>query len=580
MFKKIYRGGEKKFFLKKYPPPSGGERDRDLRGIDTWVFCSAGYYQNTLSPTQWITKCGDGFRAGSEKCDDGNTLSGDGCLGDCSSVEAGCVCIGGSPTSKDTWTKWGIGFYQNDASNPTLWVSKWGDSIKVISEAWDDGNLVSGDGCSSTWTIEYGFVWSGGTIYVKDTWVDWTTGFYPNADQSQWVPHCGDSKRAGSEAWDDGNTANGDGWSSSWTVETGASWYGGSITSKDTWVFCNAGYYQNTLSPTQWITKCGDGFRAGSEKCDDSNTSSGDGCLGVCSSVEAGWVCTGGSPTSKDTCIKWNIGFYQNDASNPILWIPKWGDGIRVSTETWDDGNLISGDGCSSVCTIESGFAWSGGSIYIKDTWVAWTSGLYTNTDQSQCIPHCGDGFRAGSEKCDDGNTSSSDGCLNDCSSVEAGFVCSGGSPTSKDTCIKWDRGFYQNDVSNPTQWVPKWGDGLRVSYEHWDDGNLISEDGWSFDCMEIESGWAWFGGYFGVTDVWVQCDLGYDPNPDYSKCIGATVPRDVNAMAAASQIGAITGVSSNLVLTVFSSSSSSSSNSFGMLNQIQLVIFFFNILK
>ena len=271
----------------------------------------------------------------------------------------------------------------------------------------------------------------------------------------------------------------------------------------------------------------------------------------------------------------WGNGYYQNDVSNPTLWVSKWGDGIKVSSEAWDDGNLISGDGCSSVCTIESGFAWSGGTIYAKDTWVAWTSGLYTNTDQSQCIPHCGDGFRAGSEKCDDGNTSSGDGCLSDCSSVEAGFVCSCGNPTSKDTCTKWDKGFYQNDASNPTKWVPKWGDGLRVSYEHWDDGNLISGDGWSSDCMEIESGWAWFGGYFGVTDVWVQCDLGYDPNPDYSKCIGATVPRDVNAMAAASQIGAITGVASNLVVTIFSSSSSSSSNSFGMLNQIQLVISF-----
>ena len=349
-------------------------------------------------------------------------------------------------------------------------------------------------------------MWSGGSIYVKDTWVDWTSGLYPNTDQSQWIPHCRD------------------------------------------------------------------GFRAGSEKCDDSNTSYGDGCLNDCSSVEAGWMCTGGSPTSKDTCIKWNIGFYQNDASNPILWIPKWGDSLRVNTETWDDGNLISGDGCSSVCSIESGFAWSGGSIYVKDTWVAWTSGLYTNTDKSQCIPHCGDGLRTGSEKCDDGNTSSGDGCLSNWSSVEAGFVCSGGSPTSKDTCTKWDKGFYQNDSLNPTQWVPKWGDGLRVSYEHWDDGNLISGDGWSLDCMAIESGWAWFGGYFGVTDVWVQCDLGYDPNPDYSTCIGASVPRDTSAMAAAAQIGAYMGIASNLVLTVFSSSSSSS-NSFGMLNQIQLVI-------
>ena len=266
------------------------------------------------------------------------------------------------------------------------------------------------------------------------------------------------------------------------------------------------------------------------------------------------------------------IGYSGSNPSYPTVCKEIWGDGLKVGTEQWDDGNVIIGDGWSSVCNIKSGFAWSGGSIYAKDTWVYWTAGLYTNTDKSQCIPHCGDGFRAGSEKCDDGNTSSGDGCLNNCSSVEAGFVCSGGSPTFKDTCTKWDKGFYQNNSSNPTKWVPKWGDGFRVSYEHWDDGNLISGDGWSSDCMEIETGWVWFSENFGVADVWVLCDLGYDPNPDYSKCIGATVPRDVNVMAAASEIGAYTGVSSDLTLTVFSPSTSSS-NSFGMVNQIQLAI-------
>ena len=30
------------------------------------------------------------------------------------------------------------------------------------------------------------------------------------------------------------------------------------------------------------------------------------------------------------------------------------------------------------------------------------------------CVPHCGDGLRAGTEKCDDGNTANSDGCKSD----------------------------------------------------------------------------------------------------------------------------------------------------------------------
>ena len=45
--------------------------------------------------------------------------------------------------------------------------------------------------------------------------------------------------------------------------------------------------------------------------------------------------------------------------------------------------------------------------------------------------------------------------------------------------------------------------------------------------------------------------------------------------MAAAFQAAAYTGLSTNLIVTLFSSSSSSSSNSFGMINQIQLVIIF-----
>ena len=61
------------------------------------------------------------------------------------------------------------------------------------------------------------------------------------------------------------------------------------------------------------------------------------------------------------------------------------GDGYRISQEKWDDGNNISGDGCSSTWIIEPSFIWSGGSSSIKDT----------------CIAFWGDGFRLISEQCD-----------------------------------------------------------------------------------------------------------------------------------------------------------------------------------
>lgn len=41
---------------------------------------------------------------------------------------------------------------------------------------------------------------------------------------------------------------------------------------------------------------------------------------------------------------------------NALICTPVCGDGKKLSIEQCDDGNILSGDGCSSICTIESGF--------------------------------------------------------------------------------------------------------------------------------------------------------------------------------------------------------------------------------
>ena len=46
--------------------------------------------------------------------------------------------------------------------------SVWGNGFRTGTEAWDDGNIVSGDGCSSTWTVEIGYKCTGGSISSKD----------------------------------------------------------------------------------------------------------------------------------------------------------------------------------------------------------------------------------------------------------------------------------------------------------------------------------------------------------------------------------------------------------------------------
>jgi len=50
------------------------------------------------------------------------------------------------------------------------------------------------------------------------------------------------------------------------------------------------------------VTRCGDGFRVGTEVCDDGDLVNGNGCTSTCT-IEAGFECGGGSSTSADSCI-------------------------------------------------------------------------------------------------------------------------------------------------------------------------------------------------------------------------------------------------------------------------------------
>ena len=62
------------------------------------------------------------------------------------------------------------------------------------------------------------------------------------------------------------------------------------------------------------------------------------------------------------------------------------GNDILEPGEECDDGNVVSGDGCSSICLIES-----------------------------PQEPVCGNGVKEGSEECDDGNNINGDGCSSTC---------------------------------------------------------------------------------------------------------------------------------------------------------------------
>jgi cysteine-rich repeat protein len=84
--------------------------------------------------------------------------------------------------------------------------------------------------------------------------------------------------------------------------------------------------------------------------CDDNNNDNNDGCNRLCM-VELGWTCQGGSSTGPDTCTE------------------TCGDGRNYHSfaNECDDGNTVDGDGCSSSCTVETGWTCIGGNMARPD---------------------------------------------------------------------------------------------------------------------------------------------------------------------------------------------------------------------
>ncbi|RKH45264.1 DUF4215 domain-containing protein [Corallococcus llansteffanensis] len=161
-------------------------------------------------------------------------------------------------------------------------------------EVCDDRNKVSGDGCSADCkTVESG--WS-----------------CPFQGQRCRAAQCGDTIVAGEEECEDGNVAKGDGCSDVCRLEPGYKCEPGKPCAK---------------------TNCGDGVKEGTEQCDDGNHDMGDGCSVLCVLEPR---CVNG--TCEARC----------------------GDGVILpgdTTEQCDDGNVRSNDGCSSTCKLEDGFA-------------------------------------------------------------------------------------------------------------------------------------------------------------------------------------------------------------------------------
>jgi fibro-slime domain-containing protein len=162
--------------------------------------------------------CGNGELTKDEACDDGNTVSGDGCANNCLAVEPGFSCV--------------------TPGKPCHAVARCGDGLVVFPEQCDDGNKTNGDGCSDACKVEVGYKCDSSPSTCTHT-------------------ICGDSKIEGAEGCDDGNSLPFDGCSTDCQNEPSCKGTGA----------CTS--------------RCGDGIVL-NEDCDDGNNIDGDGCSHDC----------------------------------------------------------------------------------------------------------------------------------------------------------------------------------------------------------------------------------------------------------------------------------------------------------
>lgn len=115
--------------------------------------------------------------------------------------------------------------------------------IRDLGETCDDANIVAGDGCSATCTVEAGFSCAGSPTLCTS--------------------RCGDGIVVGKETCDDANNDGGDGCAANCKRELGYKCTG-------------------TPSTCELTPYCGDGIKASTEGCDDGNSTPGDGCTATC----------------------------------------------------------------------------------------------------------------------------------------------------------------------------------------------------------------------------------------------------------------------------------------------------------
>ncbi|MFA7682325.1 MAG: DUF4215 domain-containing protein, partial [Candidatus Peribacteraceae bacterium] len=213
------------------------------------------------------------------------------------------------------------------------------------------------------------------------------------------------------------------------------------------------------------------------------------------SSSSSSSLISSSSSTSSSTSSSSSISSSSSSSSSSIA--PVCGNSIVETGEECDDGNTEMDDGCSDTCALEDGFVC--GEAETSPDGPSICTPIYPGLPKSTC----GNGIIQGSEKCDDGNITKDDGCSDSCT-VEDGFECTveDNHPDGPSIC---------NPII-PDIPTAICGNGTQELGEECDDGNLANGDGCTSSCTEEpyerECG-------NGVLEGMEECDDGNNTNDD-----------------------------------------------------------------
>ena len=392
--------------------------------------------------------CGNGLTEGSEECDDGNVLPGDGCSPECR-IEA---CGNGRPDPGETCDD-GNKIDDDGCTNDCTSTNTCGNGItdKAVGEECDDGGTVAGDGCGPTCRFER----CGN--HINDPGEECDDGNLVSGDgcsDTCFFEGCGNGRLDPGEYCDDGNLIDNDNCNKDCTSDNRC---GNHIVDHNVGEVCDEGGVETAdcTADCHSQRECGDGIvdPGAGEECDNGVALNKDNldCRSDCilNRCGDGFANTDGTrnhedcddgphptgndrrvavPTESPTCNadctnavcndhKVNrsageecddgTGNNANDRDCTLgCKVNRCGDGLPNTSgpahvEACDDGNRIDGDGCTNQCTL----------------------------------PGCGDGVLEGTEQCDDGNQANDDGC----SAICRFELCGDGIKNGPEECDRAD---------------------------------------------------------------------------------------------------------------------------------------------